>query len=100
MVDIEFEDALLGRSRICFDGRIIEVFVERATMEIGRRYHSAMVHWKIKPPDRKGVIDVNLYVGTARISQLPLKVDAANFERLRPLLDALHQAGVRIETRS
>jgi mRNA deadenylase 3'-5' endonuclease subunit Ccr4 len=97
VISIEFDDTLMGRSFVTFDGIVVELFLEKFHAK-GDRHHTGMTNWLIKAPDRKGVIDVVMYVGQRRTSSLLMKVDAANFVRIRPLLDALQQAGVPIRS--
>jgi hypothetical protein len=74
---------------IAFDGRVLELFFGQ-----GLRFHVAVLTVEVSGPDKKGFR--TLTFKSQRTSQL--QVDGEAFDRLRPILDALHAAGVQIVT--
>lgn len=50
--DLAFDDELLGRVVLAFDGRVLEVFTERAGSVC--RLVVGLLHLDVEEPDRKG----------------------------------------------
>jgi hypothetical protein len=52
MSDLAHEDPVLGRCIVTFDGRVLELFTERAGSDA--RLIAGMLHVDVSDPDRKG----------------------------------------------
>jgi hypothetical protein len=73
-----------------FDGRVLEIFGGSV-----RRFHVALLTVAVHARDKRGNIAITF---TQAQSESSYPVDEAGLESLRPILDALQAAGVRIVT--
>src|SRR5271165_7020698 len=79
-----------------FDGRILEIF-RRPPNDDSRRIHIKFLSVSVSEQDKNGQRDVVLHkVGGSKELNFALfsKLDPPRFEMIRPLLDALANAGV------
>lgn len=77
---------------VAFDGRVLEIFGGSV-----RRFHVALLTVTVHAPNERGNVAITF---TQAQSEYSYPIDQAGLESLRPILDALHAAGVRIVTDS
>jgi len=77
---------------VAFDGRVLEIFGGTV-----KRFHVALLTVTVHAPDKRGNVGVTF---THAQSESSYPLGQAAFDNLRPMLDALHAAGVRIVTDS
>jgi hypothetical protein len=75
-----------------FDGRVLEILGPMS--DDSSRAHVKFLSVSVSDPDKKGRRDVKVNRDPGLLFLL-LKLDDAAFEVVRPLLDALRNAGVR-----
>jgi hypothetical protein len=73
---------------VSFDGRVLEIFGASV-----RRYHVTLLAVTVSGPDKRGTRTVKLEQSQV---EYDWPVDEAQFEQLRPVLDALRGAGVSV----
>lgn len=76
-----------------FDGRVLEILGPMS--DDSSRAHVKFLSVSVSEPDKKGRRDVTLNRGPGVLFLVLGKLDDAAFETVRPLLDALRNAGVR-----
>ncbi len=75
---------------VSFDGRVLEIFGGSV-----RRFHVALLTVTVHAPDKRGSVSITF---TQAQSETSYPIDQAALDSLRPILDALQAAGVRIVT--
>jgi hypothetical protein len=89
LLEVDINDRFV----IAFDGRVLELFQGSDST----RHHVKLVAVTVSGPDKKGIRHVTFKrASTVGGGGSLFALDNAEFERLRPLLDCLIGAGVRV----
>ena len=90
MVEVSFEDYLLGEVIVAWDGRVVELF--RRDVAETTRVHVGQLELETHGPDRRGRHTVDFATTTRGRGGFKLTVPAEAWDETQSLLDAISGA--------